>query len=134
MNKELENWFRNNEDVTKQHIQDIADRQEVTLKFKGFYIEDNNLVLNGAVQPFYKDYNDYVEKNPYAEITHVRYFFEVRKADTTKVLTVLLEKDSEIHLGFSIEELGGGISFNESSRLLTSDFSLLETYVKKKFQ
>ena len=133
MNKELENWFHKNDESIKQKVNDIVDRKHLSVKFQGYYIEDNGLIINGSVRPIYKSFNQFIEHNPYSEITHIRYFFEIIKEKLSKTMTIILEKDGQIHLGFSIEELGGGVSLNDEDRLLTSDFSLLETYISNKF-
>lgn len=134
MNKELEKWFRQNDEKIKESVNDIATGNNLSAAFKGYYIEGNNLRINGPAIPIYKDFDEYIKNNEYREITHVRYFFDINGDNLNHTATIILEKGERFSLSFSIEELGGGVDLNQAGRLLSSDFSLLATYVKNKFK
>ena len=133
--KNLQEYFLSVDDKIKSLVLEIASLYDVSVKFTGYYIENNRRTISGSAKPFYLTYEDYREECPYDEITHVRYFFELTKEDKKHTATIHLGAPDIYGLGFSIEELGGGFEVdNPEEELRLSDFSLLISYVKSKFK
>ena len=132
--KNLQEYFLSIDNEIKGHVVEIASLFDVSVKFTGYYIENNRRTGSFPPQPFYLTYKEYRYECEYDEITHVRYFFELSKGDEKHIATIHLGGQNDYGIGFSIEELGGGFEVNNpEEKLRLSDFSLLISYVKTKF-
>jgi hypothetical protein len=83
----LQDYSLNNDNQIKGMVLSFAGYKNITVTFKGYYIEDNDKTGSFSAQPFYESYVMYREQNPYKKIDHVRYFFELSKGDDTYMLT-----------------------------------------------
>jgi len=132
--KNLQEYFLSIDSIIKGFMLEIASLYGVSVKFTGYYIENNRRTGSGSPRPFYLTYKEYRDECEYDKITHVRYFFELTKGDEKHIATVHLGGQDDYGIGFSIEELGGGFEVNNpDEKLNLSDFSLLISYVKTKF-
>ncbi len=131
----LQEFFLSQDETIKNLMVDIANINKVDLVFKGYYIENNGRTGSFSPHPVYLNYEDYRTECEYDEITHVRYFFELKEGDETHTATIHLGAPGIYEIGFSIEELGGGVEIqNPEDDLSFQDFSLLNSYVKTKFK
>lgn len=132
--RDLREFFLSVDDKIKSYILEIASFNNISVQFKGYYIENNRRTGSFPPQPIYLTYKEYRNECEYDEITHVRYFFDLTKAEEKHTVTVHLGAPNTYEVSFSIEELGGGFEVNNShDKLHLSDFSLLIGYVKTKF-
>lgn len=130
----LQNYFLNKDKQIKGIVLSFAGYKDIQVKFKGYYIEDNNKIGSFPAQPFYESYKDYREQNPYKEISHIRYFFELSTESKTHELTIHLYHKGVFDIGFSIEELAEGFEDNSPEiDFKESDFSQLMNLIKLKF-
>lgn len=130
----LQEYFLKKDSQIKGIVLSFAGYKKLSVAFKGYYIEDNNITGSFPPQPFYDSYKNYREENAFAKIDHIRYFFELSNGNKSHTLTINLNGESLIDVSFSIEELAEGfedttpdIEFRES------DFSQLMNLIKKKF-
>lgn len=129
----LQEYFLAIDGKIKEYILEIASIYDLSLKFTGYYIENNRRSWNSSPSPFYKTYEEYRDECPYDDVTHVRYFFELTKGDEKRLATVHLGAPDFQDIHFSIEELGGGVEILNPEQTHLSDFDLLMSYVKTKF-
>ncbi|WP_339725221.1 hypothetical protein [Maribacter stanieri] len=130
----LQEYFLNKDSQIKGIVLSFAGYKKLLVAFKGYYIEDNNITGSFPPQPFYESYKNYREENAYAEIDHIRYFFELSNGNKSHTLTIHLNGKEMFDVSFSIEELGQG--FEDSTPEMPfkeSDFSQLMNLIKQKF-
>jgi len=130
----LEEYFLKKDSQIKSIVLSFAGYKNLSVAFKGYYIEDNNITGSFPPQPFYESYKNYREENAFTKIDHIRYVFELSNGIKSHTLTIHLNGKEMFDVSFSIEELGQGfedttpdIEFRES------DFSQLMNLIKQKF-
>ncbi|QDO95283.1 hypothetical protein FNB79_15320 [Formosa sediminum] len=130
----LQNYFLNKDKQIKDIVLSFASHKDIQVKFKGYYIEDNDKVGAFPAQPFYQSYIDYREQNPYLKIDHIRYFFQLSKGENTHMLTVHLNSKDVFDVSFSIDELAEGFEDNTPQiDFKESDFRQLMNLINQKF-
>lgn len=131
----LQEFFLSKDERIKEIVEDFSKRIGVQAEFKGYYIEHFTGSYHGSAKPIFEDYSDYRKNEPYSEITHVRYFFDLSKEEEVHTLTIHLGLGDQYEVGFSIEELGGGVGFGyPETELKYSDFRMLMSFMQSKFE
>ena len=129
----LQEYFFSIDNKIKGYMLEVASLHDVSVKFNGYYIENNRRTGSGLPSPLYATFNEYREECLYDDVTHIRYFFELTKGNEKHVATVHLGTSDFNEIHFSIEELGGGVKVRNPKETQLSDFSLFMSFVKKKF-
>ncbi|UKM65474.1 hypothetical protein GSB9_02043 [Flavobacteriaceae bacterium GSB9] len=132
--KTLKEYFLNKDEQIKRLVQSMAGYKNLNVEFLGYYIDNNNLTGTFTSRPLYKSYKDYKSQNPYEEINHIRYFFELNNDNKKHSLTVTLNNAGVFDVGFSIDALAQGFEDNSPELdFKESDFSQLMAIIKLKF-
>ena len=130
----LQEYFLKKDSQIKRIVLSFAGYKKLSVAFKGYYIEDNNITGSFPPQPFYDSYKIYREENEYAKIDHIRYFFELSNGSKSHTLTIHLNGKDMFDVSFSIEELAEGFEDNSPEiAFRESDFSQLMSLIKLKF-
>lgn len=104
-------WVIDNDQVIKQSIISVVEEQSIKVSFMGYYLEDNDKSYSMEPRPMYDTIPEYLEDNPnHGTITHVRYFFALKKGDETHTMTAHIYDRDQTGFLFSIEELA--VEFN----------------------
>ncbi|SFW76522.1 hypothetical protein SAMN02927921_04127 [Sinomicrobium oceani] len=125
-------WLQEQDDIIKKGVLFICDSLFVDCNFKGYYIEDNNLIGN-VLAPQYETLKQYKELNPYTNTEHIRYFFELTKAGIKHVATVLSYERSKDTMQVCLEEQYEYITI-ENGVVEMTNFEPLTVLIKEKFK
>lgn len=126
-------WVINNHELIKQNIVSVIEEQSIRVSFMGYYIEDNDKSYSMSAKPIYTTIEEYLKDNPnHGVITHIRYFFALKKGKDTHTLTAHIYQRDPHHFLFSIEELAEEFTVSDVSR--PKSYAGIIPMLKQKFQ
>ncbi|KAA2215744.1 Fic family protein [Maribacter flavus] len=126
------NWVIDNEQVIKQNIISVVEKQSIMVSFMGYYLEDNDKSYSMEPRPVYDTIPEYLEDNPnHGTITHIRYFFALKKGDETHTMTAHIYDRDKTGFLFSIEELAVEGTIMDLAK--TKGFEIIKPMLMKKF-